>query len=258
MTEKISIQFKGDETHTLDLEHKPAILISRYLTAYKKLIGICNNLGYDTYVTDKIWPRDQFIGQNGFYMGFNFSKAAQGGNVVYRNRSMLISDKIPNREVELAKMRDFFDEPIYATPCLFAPTKSDGSRRRESYIDHIDLTMLSIPQKNLMLVDSNHYAQQHNALERILSRNEIIEVKNGPEWYDWPLNCLVLEDNGNPVVVVNYLTDNIQGVLKDLGIDYETVASEDCETLEGSIRCRTNEAENAKVFRMADLEIYRP
>lgn len=120
---------------------------------------------------------------------------------------------------------------------------------------------MTIPHKNYVLVDQSFYdaTAPVNYLEEITKKHkqELVIVPSS-EYQFLPLNCLVLEKNGEPFVIANKRTPTLLSILKDLGVGYEKVEAENSPRWgNGSIRCRTNVVANKKLIRFAHMGCHR-
>ena len=254
---KVRILKSKNVVETLKVTIRPSVVISEYFDSAQRLGDIVEELGYVACFTEVSWPRDRIVSLNDRYVsntGREGRKIAEGGYFVQGKDYMIYSKEVyPKSEgyagaiTKLEKqITDFFEVPVYPIGGFC----SNGGKWVER---HIDLTMLTIPQRNLLIVDNRHYLQAKEEFEEIAGKQGV-ELVRGKYCQAYSLNCLVLDYLGDPVVVVNERAKHLQGLFNELKIDFIPITPDwGLEQLRGSIRCRTNTAINPSLFERLGL-----
>lgn len=242
----------------LTVEYKPSVVIAGVFESAQELGNLVENLGYEACYSLCEWPRDQMISFRDNYIsgGKSDQKIAEGGNFVLGKDYLIFSEEIytsnfnfktsVNAKRKIREtLEDFFKVPIYSI---------------ESYVDsagprgHIDLTLLTIPQREMLIVDNRHYKQASTGLKQI-AKAQNLELVIAKNCRLWALNCLVLDCQGSPVVIANEKTKPFLNLLSELKLDYVTVIADKSPSQGGSIRCRTNTAANACLFEQLGIAV---
>lgn len=248
------------------VQDKPYVVISSHFESAERVDDILKANGFNACFTPEKWPRDKFnsfqdryifwrginfLGIGGeFVFGNDFGLASRGNlNLLSQPLSEREKDRVERERARIDIAEKFFGIPIY------------GMYVSRKYVktSHIDTAVMTIPHKNYILVNQSFYegSRSFNNLDEVAQkhRQELIKIPSSEEDRFHPLNCLVLDKNSEPFVIANEETPMLLGVLKDLGIDYETVKADDSPLWgNGSIRCRTNAVANKKLIRMANMD----
>lgn len=249
---KVKILNHNYQIEELVVEDRPSVVIADTFESLYDLVEIVEGLGYESYFCWDYWPRDRINSFNDCYIPcknrLRGRKIGAGGYFVCGKDYSIFSEDIyekPGLRNKLAEtLEDFFEVPVYMVEA-YACRNSIG---------HMDLTVLPIPQKDILIVDSRHYKQQKERFEEIAEAQEQkLVVAEG--CHSWACNCLVLEKDGEPVVVANEKTKKFQKLLSKLNLDYVTVLSDVSPSLNGSIRCSTNQAASPELFPHLGLKV---
>lgn len=254
MKKLVTILDKKNQTQTLSVTYKPSVIIANTFESAPELGNLIKKLGYKVGYTTEDWPRDYLISFNDKYIARNPGDRviAEGGYFVFGKDYLIFSENIVtlNSKTDSKKriirktLEQFFEVPVYSV---------NGYYSNQGLMEHIDLTLLSIPQREMLIVDNRHYIQATHAFKQI-AKAQHLELVVAKHCSLWALNCLVLEYQNNPVVIANEETIHFLKLLDELKLDYETVIADTSPALEGSIRCRTNTAANLELFKQFGFE----
>lgn len=247
MNQTVTILDGKNKIKTLSVEYKPSAIIANEFESARELGKIVAQLGYEVGYTTNPWPRDYMVSFNEHYIsrGEGGRKIAEGGCFVFGKDYLIFSEEIYfSNEADRLKrklqktLEQFFKVPAYSVGSYCS---RGGSER------HIDLTLLTIPQRNMLIVDENHYKQIPKDFKHI-AKAQNLELVIAKNCQLWALNCLVLDYQGSPVVIANEKTRPFLKLLKELKLNYATVLADQSPELGGSVRCRTNTAANLTLF----------
>jgi hypothetical protein len=245
-------------TRQEEIVAKPRVLISELFESKVELKSIIENQGRKVKMTPFDWPRDWFLyWRKKFISNKSFKKVGEQGNFVFgkdyclstdyafsdnqfgKNKLCKYVDNKQQKEKEV--LEEFLGVPIYK-----AIMKNVGNPRE--HVPHIDLFALTHPTSNMLIIDTQLYDVNKDIFYEISEKHktEIVVYNSKDERYRYPYNCLVLQDG---FVIANSKTPRFNDLLKELGIEFETVESDYSTKLGGSIRCRTHFAPNYDFVR---------
>ncbi len=261
MNKKVRILDPKYKALELEVEDMPSIVIAEDFDSALDLAEAVGELGYETYFSACSWPRDRFISMNDNYIPRRRRGRVmgEGGCFVFGQNYLIYSKEIYNpyaesyskniKELE-ERLKRFLGVAVYSVESyVWEDPEKNGPER------HLDSTILTIPQKNILIVDNKHYRQSAGTFEKIAAAQKL-ELVIMPFRRPLSLNCLVLEDKGQPIVFADKKAKSLHRCLAELKIDYIPIkADEDLERLGGSIRCRTNYAANPLLFKMMGLKV---
>ncbi|MBI5065960.1 hypothetical protein HZA97_07000 [Candidatus Woesearchaeota archaeon] len=200
------------------------------------------------------WPRDHYTFHDGSYAIKKIhGKPGEGGYFNFGREFVLVSERLfghytpvdfgkIQREVEL----HYPYKKIHIVPTGYDPDEI-SALNGPMWIDHVDLTCLTIPSKRLLFVDKNFYTEQksRDSFSGIASQEDyqIVFHDSAPKssFKYFPLNCLVLPcQNGEEVVFANKRVPSFLKLLEKYKINFETVDFKITPGHTGSIRCCTN------------------
>jgi len=258
---KVRILNQDYTVEKLVVDSRPSVVIAELFSSARRLADIVEELGYEAYFTWVDWPRDRIVSLNNRYVsntGYQDRRIAEGGYFVQGKDYIIFSKEIykpdTRRYLDLKEklqqqLEEFFEVPTY-------PVSSFCFDGRGGVENHIDSTMLTIPQRDLLIVDNRHYLQAKEEFEEIAEEQKLGLVV-GKYCQLYSLNCLVLDYLGEPVIVVNERAKRLQGLFKDLKLDFIPIKpDEGLKKLYGSIRCRTNTAIHPEIFERLGLKIH--
>ncbi|MEK6968963.1 MAG: hypothetical protein AABW48_00890 [Nanoarchaeota archaeon] len=254
MKKLVTILDKKNEIQTLSVTYKPSVIIANSFESAEELGQVVKRLGYKVGYTAHDWPRDYLISFNDKYIARNPGNRAiaEGGCFVFGKDYLIFSENIVtlNSKTDSKKrilrntLEQFFEVPVYSITGYYSP---------KGLMRHIDLTLLPIPQREMLIVDNRHYIQATHAFKQI-AKAQHLELVVAKHCSLWALNCLVLEYQSNPVVIANDETTPFLKLLDELKLDYEMVTADTSPLAGGSIRCRTNTAANIELFKEFGFE----
>ncbi len=232
---------------------------------HKERIELADKIKKEGFKVERVkalWPRDRYVFIDGRYLtrseaGF----CSEGGYFSFGKDFLLVSERMfkdkkkngakeesfeLNGEKILEKAKTFFPEKrVYLTPL--------GTTYREIF-QHIDLTTLVIPSRDLLIVDgyfhSNHFCSKKGIeeFEAIADAEhltlEIFEPQENGLLF--ALNCLVLPYNNDEIVFSNARTPSFSKLLKKYDLKNVRIDFPSNPFMRGSIHCCTNTKENTR------------
>lgn len=229
----------GDNSiETFDVEeNKEYIALS---TVYKEdygLLKVLEKLECEVVEVHDPWPRDHYAyHDNNYIREFDLDSLGEGGYYAYGKNYIIISEKAIANKDDAELVSNFFGANVH----ILKPIKP---LRKSSMIEwgHIDLTVLPVPQRDIIFVDKRHYVQQKKKLHEIaeMENQKLIPVYTVSK--NFPLNSLVLEKNGEAVVITNssFCRSFIKALAKE-DIEVHSVKMYERPKKGGSIRCASN------------------
>lgn len=299
---------KGIEEVEVEVAGKPKMIVGlaheRNVNDRKERIAILRALkiaGFETYAaTNCPWPNDAYLYLDGLYAPQEEFADSNGslipqdqvfseGNYIFGEDFILVSTAIKEDLEKLLKdhkqYRTFFKPEkrriVYIKPYDATIYNERGDANN---LNHIDLTIGYVPERKLLCINSNHYAQVEKEIRTLQKEHgvEVLltfdEVPNGFHYY--PNNFYVirdyLPDEGNkhknkkvrndgllreglpinsPLVIANKynqfyrkLTEHgVQVIVPDLTITKLAVGF-------GSIKCATNQVDDVKLLDMFGIK----
>jgi len=238
---------RGTCVETRGVNNEPTVVISDELEERGKLAEVLRNAGFSSCYVNAVWPRDILV-QHGdkVILGKTHCIGAVGGRYVFDDfESKVMLASVGDEPIRFPNYRNdlegFFGIPF--VPIIPARTRT-----------HIDSDVLILP--GIMIVDKDSFERKKGGLDNATTYREVAKEHGyelivddlAMEMHLKPLNCLVLNKDGEPFVVANSLTPHFLGILKNLGVDYETITANKSWRSNGSIRCRTNYVVDRTLF----------
>jgi hypothetical protein len=244
MGEEVRILRNSGNTEIVIADLKPSVVVSAYLNEHLKLYNFLESKGIDTYISENRWPRDDFVHwKNAHIPMVGCGNIGSGGYFAFgRDFAMMsIVIKMPMGQARPAGLNRNEDYVKFLENLWQARVHPIVNYDRQA---HIDLTVLPIPFRNMIIVDSRHYSQSPKQFNDIAKAHnqELVIADASNEGLYWPLNSLVV--NSAQFVVANQKTPAFLKLLDNLKIDHLDLLVDGVPTDKGSIHCRTNEAIN--------------
>ncbi|MFH1637685.1 MAG: hypothetical protein ABIB71_04655 [Candidatus Woesearchaeota archaeon] len=208
-------------------------------TCYKedfKLLRLLEKLEYEVAECEEVWPRDHYAYHNNNYIrACDLDSLGEGGFYAYGRDYVIISESAIGRRDDIELLENFLKANVH-TLDYFQENYNNCTKHWE----HIDLTVLPIPQREIIFVDNRHYVQQKKRLHEIaeIEKQKLVPIVTASK--KWPLNSLVLEKEGEAIVITNSLCKMFTETLKKHDIRTYTVRISKRPGYGGSIRCATN------------------
>jgi len=248
------------------MDKEIGVIVGTGLSGQKNIAAALENEGISVESSGQMWPRDNYVYfkdryvKNGSLGSMNGNAFGEGGKVLTGDDFLLIADSAfihdqitdrlsekPTHEerlqaiVEEGKVQHP-DARIYVAPTgYFHGGKGDA---------HIDMFSLLLPKRKILLLDT-HYgkaagkAGEYDEIAEAESL-ELIRYDGSQDGVWYPLNSLVLSQNGNDVVIVDDNAKSLIKLLQNEGVKSIGVEIPQNTYPAGKIRCQTN------TFNIAD------
>lgn len=237
----------------------------------RRLASKIKKCGFDVEYAYHPWPRDKYVYCDGRYVT---KPAGEGGSVQIGNGFLLVSEKlfyapktydyyakheiqnINPAKVKTRAEKSYPGRRVHVLPAGYNPGRA-GSLNGGADVDHIDLTCLLVPSRDLLIVDQSFYRINHFDYDPKKEFHEVAEKENLKlEFYNphslssykyYPANCLILPGEKNEEIV--FANSNVKPFLRLLNkydIKFIEVDFKYSPEIGGSIRCRTNVKDKRK------------
>ena len=213
------------------------------------------SLGFEIETTEVGWPRDHYIFEDGKYViKKDIGPCGEGGCFRFGKNIVLVSERLFGHYTCVNTQKIYWDvnkfypnKKIYILPTGYN-SKNNSILRGPSWVDHIDLTCLIIPSKNLFFVDKRFYdyTSAEKAFKEIAKQEnlelEFYEPNKRANMDYYPLNCLLLPSkNGEEIILANKKDKYFLELLKKHKLNFEEISMSKTPTESmGSINCCTN------------------
>ena len=220
------------------------------------LIEIIKSEGFDVLTVNTPWPRDAFVNfkekiiradENGFYG--NSAVVVPSGDFV------IASSKVGNYRVN-----DSTSLRTQKLTELYGPKNfhviSDGYngnviRRknrievsRDDIVTHLDLSILSVPEKKLLVCDNIFYKNTNEDIDKLVKKRGLkLKLVEDTELRHFPCNALLLKKQNSIVAITgvnNFEPSLISPILEDVGIRTIEVPFTENLKKDGGVACATN------------------
>ncbi len=225
---------------------------------HNSLLEVLAKLNFRLVSSPYDWPRDEYVYNRGiFFSYFDFGSLGSGGNIVFGERFVLVSTRVlydanfsvkqfledhsgrmfPGLDVVMVEpLKKPYGDPIY-------PASIDYH-----FSGHIDLTIGSVPSRNLLTVDSGYYEQQREIFEQLslaYGTTVVPIIAQGEkERNQWGNNYFVVEEGlAEPLIVANNGSNRVVAELRNMGLQVfcpRVKIKHSPRTYDGGIRCMTN------------------
>jgi hypothetical protein len=220
----------------------------------ENLARTIEELGFDVERTSVAWPRDHYVFQDDKYLvKKDIGPCGEGGFFQLGKDIVLVSERlfghfspIDEKKIYREVKKHNSNKRVYIVPTGYDP-QDVSMIHGPNWIDHIDLTCLLIPTKKLLVVDESFYEEEYHKreFEQIAKKEdlqlEFYNPKSEASFDYYPLNCLILPNDGEEIIIANQKVGSFVKLLKKYELKVvEVKMTETPKMCGGSIRCCTN------------------
>ncbi len=225
--------------------------IGSSLTERKDIANTIKGAGFETYMTDLLWPRDAYIERNNIIIPKeSFRAVGEGGNYVFTPNAIFANSTLKKNIDELLekdKVKELFAGDIYyVNPSEIYIPNRDGIFFLPS---HVDLFMNYVSATNTLCMDENFYNSNKEVIDKAAKEHNFnLDFSNTEELlklHYYPNNFLEVKKDGKSHV---FASETANFLDEKKVIVHKTMEIEALQMRGGSIHCATNTIDDLKIL----------